>query len=169
MTESSASALYPILAGVPLTSRKWSRSRRHIHTPQRRIPYPGGCSPHVTDITFNQTTGPYATALYPSFYLLFLWPTGNHFLAYDSCTFLVQECCTVGNGYDTLWRERDSCVYNSEPHPTRRKWPKNCSYTNNVWPIQPLSLHVISNICFRNFSRRASPGDPASSSYNFLW
>jgi len=38
-----------ILAGVPLTSRKWRRSRRQSHPPQRRIPYSGGCSRHVTD------------------------------------------------------------------------------------------------------------------------
>jgi len=55
-----------ILAGVPLTSRKWLRSRRQSHPPQRRIPYSGGCSRHVTDITFNRATGPSATALYPS-------------------------------------------------------------------------------------------------------
>jgi hypothetical protein len=70
-----------ILARVPLTSRKWSRSRRQSHPPQRSIPYSGGCSRHVTDITFYQATGPSATALYPSFQLLFLWPTGNHVLA----------------------------------------------------------------------------------------
>jgi len=56
-----------ILAEVPLTSRKWRRSRRQSHSPQRRIPYSGGCSRHVTDITFNRATGPFATALYPSF------------------------------------------------------------------------------------------------------
>jgi len=56
-----------ILAGVPLTSRKWRRSRGHCHPPQRRIPYSGGCSRHVTDITFNRATEPSATALYPSF------------------------------------------------------------------------------------------------------
>ena len=54
-----------ILAGVPLTSRKW-RSRRQSHLPQRRIPFSGGCSRHVTDITFIRATGPSATALYPS-------------------------------------------------------------------------------------------------------
>jgi hypothetical protein len=107
-----------ILAGVPLTSRKWRRSRRQCHPPQRRIPYSGGCSRHVTDITFNRATGPFATALYPSFQILFLWPTGNHVLAYDSCAFLLQVCCTVGNACDTLGRERDPCVYNSEPHQT---------------------------------------------------
>jgi hypothetical protein len=56
-----------ILAGVPLTSRKWRRSRRQSHPPQRRIPYSGGCSRHDTDITFKWATGPSATALYPSF------------------------------------------------------------------------------------------------------
>jgi hypothetical protein len=56
-----------ILEGVPLTSRKWRRSRRHSHPPQRRIPYSGGCSLHVTDITFKRATGPYATASYLSF------------------------------------------------------------------------------------------------------
>jgi len=48
-----------ILAGVPLTSRKWRRSRRQSHPPQRRIVYSGGCSRHFTDITFNRATGPY--------------------------------------------------------------------------------------------------------------
>ena len=121
-----------ILAGVPLTSRKWRRSRRQSHLPERRIPYSGECSCHVTDITFNQATGPSATALYPSFQLLFLWPTGNHVLADDSCTFLLQVCCTVGNAYDTLRREWDPCVYNSEPRQTGRKWLRNYNYTNNV-------------------------------------
>jgi len=46
-----------ILAGVPLTSRKWRRSRRQTHPPQRRIPYSGGCSRHVTDITSNPGDG----------------------------------------------------------------------------------------------------------------
>jgi len=55
-----------ILAEVPLTSRKWRRSRRQSHPPQRRIPFSGGCSRHVTDITFIRATGPSATALYPS-------------------------------------------------------------------------------------------------------
>jgi hypothetical protein len=105
-----------ILAGVPLTSRKLRRRRRKSHSPQRRIPYSGGCSSHVTDITFNRATGPYATALYPSFQLLFLWPTGNHVLVDDSCAFLLQVCCTVGNAYDTPRREWDPCVNNSEPH-----------------------------------------------------
>jgi hypothetical protein len=56
-----------ILVGVPLTSRKLRCSRRQSHPPQRRIPYSGGCSRHVTDITFNRAMGPFATALYPSF------------------------------------------------------------------------------------------------------
>jgi hypothetical protein len=56
-----------ILTGVPLTSRKWRRSRRQSHPPQCRIPYSGWCSRHVTDITFNRATGPSATVLYPSF------------------------------------------------------------------------------------------------------
>ena len=58
-----------ILAGVALTSRKWRRSRRQSHPAQRRVPYSGGCSYHVTDITFNRATGPSATALYPSCFL----------------------------------------------------------------------------------------------------
>jgi hypothetical protein len=91
-----------ILAGVTLTSRKLPRSRRQSYPPQRPTPFSGGCSRHVTDITFNRATGPSATALYLSFYLLFLWPTGNHVLADDSCAFLLQVCCTVGNAYDTL-------------------------------------------------------------------
>jgi hypothetical protein len=53
-----------ILAGVPLTFRKWRCSRRQ---PQRRIPYSGGCSRHVMDITFNRATGSSATALHLSF------------------------------------------------------------------------------------------------------
>jgi len=61
------SLISAILAGVPLTSRKLRRSRRQSHPPQRRIAYSGGCSRHVTDITFNRATGPSATALYPSF------------------------------------------------------------------------------------------------------
>jgi hypothetical protein len=56
-----------ILAVVPLTSRRWRRSRPQSHPPQRRILYSGGCSRHVADITFNRVTGPYATTLYPSF------------------------------------------------------------------------------------------------------
>jgi len=76
-----------ILPGVPLTWRKWRRSRRK---PQRRIPYSGRCLRHITDITFNRATGPSATALYPSFWLLFLWPTGNNVLADDSCAFLLK-------------------------------------------------------------------------------
>ena len=56
-----------ILEGVPLTSRKWRRSRRQSHPPQRCISYSSGCSRHVTNITFNLATGPFATALYPSF------------------------------------------------------------------------------------------------------
>jgi hypothetical protein len=114
--ESSAAGV--ILAGVSLTSRKWRRSRRQSHLPQRRILYFGACSRHVTDITFKRATGPSATALYPSFYLLFLWPTGIHVLAHDSCAFLLQVCCTVGNAYDTPGCERDPCVYNSETHQT---------------------------------------------------
>jgi len=161
--ESSVAALYSvILKGVPLTSRKWRRNRRQRHPPQRRIPYSGRCSRHVTDITFNRATGPSATTLYPSFYLLFLWPTGNHVLADDSCAFLLQVCCTVGNAYDTLGSERDPCVYNSEPHQTGRTWLRNWNYTNKVWPIQPLPLHVILNIFFRDFLSRATPGTPAS-------
>ena len=53
-----------ILAGVPLTLQKWRRSRGQ---PQRRTPYSGGCSRHVTDIRFNRVTGLSASALYPSF------------------------------------------------------------------------------------------------------
>jgi len=56
-----------IPAEVSLTSRKWRRSRQQSHPPQRRISYSGGCSRHVTDITFNRATGPSATVLYPSF------------------------------------------------------------------------------------------------------
>ena len=118
-----------ILAGVPLTLQKWRRSRRQ---PQRRISYSGGCSRHVMDIIFNRATGPSTTAIYPSSQLLYLWLTGNHVLADDSCAFLLQVCYTVGNAYRTLGRERDPRVYNSEPHQTGRKWLRNCNYTNNV-------------------------------------
>jgi len=121
-----------ILAGVHLTSRKWRRSRRQSYPPQHLIPYSGGCSRHVTDITFNLAMGPYTTALFPSFQFLFLWPTGNHVLADDSCGFLLQVCYTVGNAYDTLGRRRDAFVHSSEPHQTGRKWLRNCNYTNNV-------------------------------------
>jgi len=82
------------------------------------MPYSGGCTHHVTDITFNRATGPSTTALYLSFLLLFLWPTGNHVLADDSFAFVPQVFRTVGNVYDTLGREWDSRVYNSEPHHT---------------------------------------------------
>jgi hypothetical protein len=119
-----------ILAGVPLTSWKLRHSRQQSHLPQCRIPYSGGCSHHVTNSTFNWAAGPSATALQPSFQLLFLWPKENHILADDSCVFLLQVCCTVGNAYDMLGRERDPCVYNSEPHQTGRKWLRNCNYTN---------------------------------------
>jgi hypothetical protein len=121
-----------ILTGVPLTLRKWRCSRRQSHQPQRHIQHSGGCSRHVTDITFNRAAGPSTTALYLSFQHLFLCPTGNHVLADDSCAFLLQVCCTVSNACDTLGRERDSRVYNSEPHYTGRKWLRNCNYTNNV-------------------------------------
>jgi hypothetical protein len=114
-----------ILEEVPLTSRKLHSSRRKIHPPQRRIPYSGGCSRHATDITFYQAAGPSATALYPSFLLLFLRPTGNHVLADDTCAFQNQVCCTLGNAYDTLGR-----VYNSELHLEGRNWLRNCNYTN---------------------------------------
>jgi len=56
-----------ILAGGPLTSRKWRHSRRQNQPLQRRIPYSSWCSRHVTIVTFNWATGPSATALYPSF------------------------------------------------------------------------------------------------------
>jgi hypothetical protein len=55
------------LAGVPLTLRKWRRSRWQSHPLRHRIPYSGRCSRHVTNITFDWVTGPSATALYPSF------------------------------------------------------------------------------------------------------
>jgi len=96
--------LHSILVGVHLASWSCRPSRRHSHPPRRRIPYSGGCSRHVTDITFNRATGPSATALYPSFQFLFLWPTGNHVLADDSCVFLLQVCCIVGRvRYSGTW------------------------------------------------------------------
>jgi len=104
------SLISAILAGVPLTSRKLHRCRRQSHPPQLRLPYSGGCSRHVTDITFDRAAGPSTTVLYLSFQHLFLWPTGNHILADDSCAFLLQVCCSLGNAYDTLGRERDPCA-----------------------------------------------------------
>jgi hypothetical protein len=96
-------------------------SRRQSHPPHRRIPYSGGCSRHVTVSTFNRAAGPSTTALHPSVQLLFLWPTENHVLADDSCAFLLQVCYTLGSAYDTLLRERDPRVYNSELHHTGRQ------------------------------------------------
>jgi hypothetical protein len=127
-----SSIISATLAGVPLTSPKLHHCRRQSHPPQLHIPYSGGCSRHVTDITFNRAAGPSTTALYLSFQHPFLWPTGNHVLVDDSCAFLHQVCCSLGNAYDTLGCERDPCVYNSEPHQTGRKWLRNCNYTNNV-------------------------------------
>jgi len=43
-----------ILAGVPLTLRKWCCSRRQSHPPQCRIPYSSGCLRHVTAITWER-------------------------------------------------------------------------------------------------------------------
>jgi hypothetical protein len=45
----------------------------------------------------------------------------HHVFAGNSCALLIQVCCTVGNAYHTLGRERDPCVYNSEPHQAGRK------------------------------------------------
>jgi len=72
-----------ILAGVPLTSRKWRCSRRQSHPPQRHIPYSGGCSRHVTDITFKRATGPSATASYPLFWWVFASRHGYYVQAGD--------------------------------------------------------------------------------------
>jgi hypothetical protein len=44
-----------IVAGVPLTSWKWRRGRQQSHPPQRRIPYSGGCSRHVTSRILRST------------------------------------------------------------------------------------------------------------------
>ena len=44
-----------ILAGVPLTSQKLRCSRRQSHPPQRRVPYFGGCSRHVTSRILHST------------------------------------------------------------------------------------------------------------------
>jgi hypothetical protein len=114
-----------ILAGIPLTSQKLHLSRRQSYPPQHQIPYSGGCSSHVTDSTFNRAAGPSTTALHPLFQLLFLWPTENHVLADDSCAFLLQVCCTLSNAYDTLGREQDPCIYNSEPQQLGRQWLRN--------------------------------------------
>jgi hypothetical protein len=54
-----------ILAGVPLTSRKWRRSRRQSHPPQRRITFSGGCSSHGYYIQLGD--GAINLMLYPSF------------------------------------------------------------------------------------------------------
>jgi hypothetical protein len=115
-----------------LMSRKLLRSRWQSHPPQRRIPYCGGCSRHVINSTFNRAAGTSATALRPSFQLLSLWRTENHVFADDSCAFLLQVCCTLGNSYDMLGCEWDPCVYNSESHQTGRRRLRNCNYTSNV-------------------------------------
>jgi len=62
-----SSLMSMVLAGVPTTSRILHRSRRQSHPPQCRIPYSGGCSRHVADITFNRAAWPSTTALYLSF------------------------------------------------------------------------------------------------------
>ena len=51
------SLISAILAGVPLTSRKLHRCRRQSLPPQLLIPYSGGSSRHVTDITFTRAAG----------------------------------------------------------------------------------------------------------------
>jgi len=45
-----------ILVGVPLTSRKWRRSRRQSHPPQRYIPHSSSCFCELKEITSLQTT-----------------------------------------------------------------------------------------------------------------
>jgi len=77
------SLISAILEGVPLTSRKLHRCRRQSHPPQLRIPYSGGCSDHVTDITFNRAAGPSTTALYLSFQHAGTW-TGSMCLQFGT-------------------------------------------------------------------------------------
>ena len=50
-----SSLISVILAWVPLTSRKWLRSRRQSHQPQRHMAYSGGCSRHVTSRILRST------------------------------------------------------------------------------------------------------------------
>jgi hypothetical protein len=109
-----------ILAGVSLTSRKLRRSRRQSSA---TASYP------LFWWVFASRHGHYVqpggeairhsvTSLIPA---AVLWPTENHVLADNSCAFLLQVCCTLGKAYDTLGRERDPCVYNSEPRQTGRQ------------------------------------------------
>jgi len=53
--------------------------------------------------------------------LIILYIKMNHVLADDSCVFLLQVCCALGNANDTLARERNPCVYNSETYQTGRQ------------------------------------------------
>jgi len=123
-----------ILAGVPLTSRKWRCSRRQSHPPQRRIPYSGWCSRHVTSWILRPTgrrghpPQPYIPHSRSCFCELQEITSLQTTVArsYSKCVALSVIA------YDTLGRERDPCVYNSEPHETGRKWLKNCKCTNNV-------------------------------------
>jgi hypothetical protein len=93
------------------TAELWAQDgcRRDRFSRYRYICGSSWCSRDVTDSTFNRAAGPSATALHPSFQLLFMWPTKNHVLADESCEFLLQVCCSLGNVYDTLGRERDPC------------------------------------------------------------
>jgi len=112
-----------ILAGVPLTLQTWHRSRRQ---PPCCIPYSGGCSHHVMDITFNWRQG---------------HPPQRYIPHSSSCFCDLQEIAslqtTVAHSYCKcvallvmLGHEQDPCVYNSEPHQTGRKRLRNCNYMN---------------------------------------
>jgi hypothetical protein len=106
-----------ILVGVPLMSRKWRRSRRQNHPPQRRIPYSGGfcVTSRILRSTGRRGHPPQRYIPHSSSCFCDLQEIA---LADDSCVFLLQVCCNVRNAYDTLGRERDPCVCNSEPHQT---------------------------------------------------
>jgi hypothetical protein len=53
--------------------------------------------------------------------VIILYIKMNHVLADDSCAFLLQGCCVLGNANDTLGREQNPCVYNSEPYQVGRQ------------------------------------------------
>jgi hypothetical protein len=104
-----------ILAGVPLTSRKLHRSRWQGHPPQRRIPYSGGCSRHVTDSTFHRATGPFATALHPSFQFLFC---GLH---------------KIKSWQTTVARSYSNCIALSVMRTIR--WDVNGIHVSTIWNL----------------------------------
>jgi hypothetical protein len=118
-----------ILAGVPLTSRKLHTSRRQSSA---AASYP--LFWWVLASRHGYYVLPGGGAIRHSVISLILvpvlCPTGNHVLADNTCAFQIQVCCTFGNAYNMLGRERDPCVYNSEPPQAGRKRQRNCNYTN---------------------------------------